>query len=128
MNVRVNRERARGSDRGRTTLDALRSQIEGNARGPLVEVLAEMMQSRPSKADLKKAAKKNPLGFVKAMRQVAEPLIPKEFHTSHLEVNAADVLAEMRARGLVDRETQTSLARNIGHTVEGEAQEVPGQD
>lgn len=115
-----NRHRAKGSDRGRTTLDALKSQIEGNARGPLVEVLAEMMQARPSQKDLKAAAKKNPLGFVKAIRQVAEPLIPKEFHTSHTEVNAADVLAEMRARKLVDKDTEENLARNIGRTIEHE--------
>lgn len=111
-------------------LEAIRSQIANNPRAPLVEVLAEMHDQRPGKQSLKRAAKDKPLEYLRTMRQLAEPMIPKEVHSTHTEVAAGDLLAEMRSRGLVDDQSHNTLARSLGaqEAIEGHAEPVEGDD
>lgn len=110
----MGRRLPRGSER--PGIDTLRAQIESSPRGPLVDVLAEMMQARPDAQALAKAAQKKPLEYLRTLKQVAEPLIPKEFHNLNVDVSMTDILGELRARGLADADTAAKLAQAVGES------------
>lgn len=108
--------------------DMIRAMIESNPRDPLRDILAELYEARPGKQSLKKAATKDPIGYMKAIRQIADPLVPKEIHSTHTDIDAKDVIAEMRDRGLVDDRSMQTLARSVGtNVIEGDAEDVTGE-
>jgi len=81
-----------------------------------VDVLAEMMQARPDAKALARAADKKPLEYLRTLKQVAEPLIPREFHNLNVDVSMGDILSELRARGLADDDTAAKLAQAVGES------------
>src|SRR5690554_4439751 len=109
---------------GMRSVQVLGKMIERDPRAPLQTLYAEMMAVRPASAILAQAAEDDPLGYVRALKQVAEPLIPKEIQTVSAHIDASAVLAELMRRGIVDAGTAQRMGAAVGATIEGSVPDV----